>query len=51
MIIVLVLLAVLWLAAGIIGLLFKGMLWLTIIAALLLIGTIVAGALRRNTRP
>lgn len=50
MIPVLVLFVVLWVALSIVGLLFKGMLWLTIIAVVLLIGTVVVGAVRRNNR-
>ncbi|CAL9462749.1 hypothetical protein SUDANB121_02685 [Nocardiopsis dassonvillei] len=46
---ILILLA-LWLFLAILGLLVKGLFWLTVIAAILFVGTAVWSALRSRTR-
>jgi hypothetical protein len=47
MIIVLVLLCLLWIAGGVIGLLFKGLAWMAIVAIVLLAATVALGAVNR----
>lgn len=50
MIVVLLLLGLLWIAAGIIGLLFKGLFWLFIVALVLLIATVIGGVVHSSSK-
>jgi len=47
---ILLVIAVVWLVLAVVGFVFKGLLWLGIIALLLFLGTSAWGWLKRNSR-
>jgi len=45
-----VVLLVIWAIVGIVGFVFEGLLWLTVVGAVLFVGTLIIGIIRQRAR-